>query len=84
MALSTVCFGALPLAAQLLVPDEPWAAVGAVLVGALVFLVVCLRWRAALALPSLRALRRRGPRLTPSAPAAPDPAAHRALTGGAQ
>jgi len=74
-------------------PDEPLVAVGAVAVGAAVFAVVCVRWHAALDLPSLRALRRRAPRSTPSTPAEPthagrhrapaDPAESRALTGGA-
>jgi hypothetical protein len=89
MALSAVCFGLLPAGARLLLPGEPLVAAGAVLVGAVGFAVVCLRFRAALALPPLRALRPRPRRPLRPAAAPPDtgtaePAPSRVVPGGAQ
>jgi O-antigen/teichoic acid export membrane protein len=59
VALAGTCFGLLPLGTRMLVPDQPWAAVAAVAVGGLLYLLAVRRWRAALGLPSLRSLRPR-------------------------
>lgn len=59
VTLAGTCFGLLPLAARMLFPDRPWAALAAVAVGGLVYLLAVRRWRAALGLPSLRSLRPR-------------------------
>jgi O-antigen/teichoic acid export membrane protein len=69
-ALTVACFGVLPLLARLLLPGDAVAAVTAVALGAACFLACCLRWRAALGLPPLSALRPRTSR--PSTPASPD------------
>lgn len=58
--LSAACFGVLPVVAVLLVPGHLSAAAVAVGVGAVLFATVCLRHRAALGLPALRALRPAG------------------------
>ncbi|MCW2698983.1 MAG: multi antimicrobial extrusion protein MatE [Blastococcus sp.] len=73
--LSAVCFGILPGAAALLLPDDLLAAAGAVLVGLTVFLTVSLRRREALGLPALSALR---PNRRPAAPDAESHARHAA------
>jgi O-antigen/teichoic acid export membrane protein len=65
-ALSAACFGVLPGGAALLLPGNALAAGAAVLVGGALFLVVALRRRAALGLPTLRSLR-------PARRAVPDP-----------
>jgi O-antigen/teichoic acid export membrane protein len=65
-ALSLACFGALPLAARLLAPGAGLLAAGAAALGALVFVLTCVRWRRALGLPRLRELRPRGGRSTPT------------------
>jgi O-antigen/teichoic acid export membrane protein len=57
--LAGVCFGVLPVAARLLVPGNAAAALGAVAVGGVLYLLAIRRWRAALGLPSLRSLRPR-------------------------
>ncbi len=56
-ALAGACFGVLPVAARLLAPDSPVAALVAVAVGGALYLLAVRRWRAALGLPSLRSLR---------------------------
>ncbi len=58
-ALAGTCFGLLPLASRLLVPDRPAAAFAAVLAGGVLYLIAVRRWRVALGLPSLRSLRPR-------------------------
>lgn len=55
------CFGVVPLLARVLWPGNVIAAVAGVLVGAAVYAAVCLRWRRALDLPGLGALRPRRP-----------------------
>jgi O-antigen/teichoic acid export membrane protein len=77
-ALSTVCFGLLPGAVQFLLPGDVLAAAVSVLVGAAVFLAVCVRRRALLGLPSLRALRG-GRRSRSGVPGAPDDGAATAV-----
>jgi O-antigen/teichoic acid export membrane protein len=57
--LAGVCFGVLPVAARLLVPGNAAAALGAVAVGGVLYLLAIRLWRAALGLPSLRSLRPR-------------------------
>lgn len=61
-ALAAACFGVLPGLTRLAVPHQPLAAVAAVVVGAALFLAGCLRWRTALELPALSALRPGGGR----------------------
>jgi O-antigen/teichoic acid export membrane protein len=61
-ALAAVCFGVVPGAARLLLPDRPLVAVAAVVLGLAAYLVACLRWRTALGLPALAAFRRRAGR----------------------
>jgi O-antigen/teichoic acid export membrane protein len=58
-ALAGLCFGVLPGAAVLLAPADVVAAAAAVGIGAALFVLVSVRWRAALGLPSLRSLRPR-------------------------
>jgi len=55
-ALAAGCFGVLPGAALLLFSGSLVAAAGAVLIGAALYAVACLRLRAALGLPELSAL----------------------------
>jgi len=76
-ALSVVCFGVLPGAAELLLPGDLLAAAGAVVVGGALFLITGLRYRKALGLPALSSLRPRR-RLpvgagSPERPAVPSP-----------
>lgn len=77
VALAGTCFGLLPFAARMLLPGQPWAALAAVGLGGLGYLVAVRRWRAALGLPSLRSLRprrRRPPSQDePAEPAEPAP-----------
>ena len=56
--LSATCFGALPGAARLLVPGNPWAALVAVAAGAGLYLLGCIRFRSQLGLPAVRTWRR--------------------------
>ena len=76
--LAVGCFGLLPLAGRLLLPDHPWAALAAAAVGGVLYLLAVRRWRAALGLPSLRSLRPR--RRRPSSPE--DEPAESASSGG--
>ena len=64
--LSLGCFGAVPLAARMLVPDEPAVVTAIVLLGAAAYVLAVLRWPRALALPTVRSLRA-GPRRTVAA-----------------
>jgi O-antigen/teichoic acid export membrane protein len=75
--LSLVCFGAFPLAARLLAPGAGLVTAGAAVLGALVFVLTCLRWRSALGLPSLRELKPRSGRPAPTR--SPDPAVPRGV-----
>jgi O-antigen/teichoic acid export membrane protein len=59
VALAGTCFGLLPLAARLFLPDQPWAAAAALALGGVLYLLAVRRWRAALGLPALRSLRPR-------------------------
>ncbi len=69
MALAGTCFGLLPLAARLFLPDQPWTAAAAVAVGGVLYLIAVRRWRAALGLPALRSLRPRRRRPSSDEPA---------------
>lgn len=69
--LSLVCFGAFPIAARLLVPGAGLLTVAAAVVGGVVFVLTCLRWRSALGLPGLSELRPRGRRPAPTGPSDP-------------
>ncbi len=69
IGLAGTCFGLLPFAARLLLPDSPSAALVAVAVGGALYLLAVRRWRAALGLPALRTLRpRAGRRPSPELP----------------
>lgn len=59
VALSLLCFGAVPLLGGLLLPGGP-AGVAAPALGCLLYVAGCWRWRSVLALDGLRAVRRSG------------------------
>ena len=60
VGLSLACFGLPALLAGTVLDGMPLATVGLTAAGALLYLVGCWRWRAVLALDSLRAVRRTG------------------------
>jgi O-antigen/teichoic acid export membrane protein len=67
-ALALACFGLPPLITRLLWDGGPVSALGATVVGVVLFAAGCRRWRARLAIDTFRALRRRRSSMSSTAP----------------